>query len=275
MLRHDALLATVDNLVRVHNEWVDSENRPSPDETYWDAVSGLIETFDSGDIPADCRKLSLAVEEFAAEVDAWDDRDDPDSDLYPGSKFWERYEDLVAARGLPVEDATTTELAPLEPRKSLHEQGVPHRQIAQIYGLKLANGEPATHLVQRELDRPGSVINGNWRDPRVKHVDAGVATQASAKQAARSKLVAKAEEAVTICPESARDLWEQGVGPEQAARMLKRSLTEVTELFADFDAEKAAEEEEAETVRRPVPKKRKPKPAKKVKASHEAQRRGR
>lgn len=258
-MRSDELHAAVDAMIGVHERWVADENRPSPDTSYWEGVDELIETFDNGDIPSECRKLSVAVEQFADQVDLFHDRDDVEQ-MYPDSPYWESWENVAQARELPAENATTDELPPLEPIPILHAQNVQHDQIARMYGLFLPNGEPARHLVQRELDKPGSVINANWKDPRQKAAKENKSLQETAKIAREDRQKQKTENAGKACPESPRDLWEQDVDVEQAARMLKMPLAEVTEMFAEFDSDAEgssddSDDSEAEQVERHAKKK--------------------
>lgn len=53
--------------------------------------------------------------------------------------------------------------------ESVHElavvQKVPHEQVARMWGLVWASGEGKAHLIQQELDNPGSVIAADYIPP--------------------------------------------------------------------------------------------------------------
>lgn len=240
--RSEQLKAVANDFILVHEAWVEDDNRPNPDESYWDAVDALRETFEHGEIPAESRVLADAVEDFLDEASRFDAREDVNN-FYPGDAFWEARERI--AKVLEGDGVNPAELRPLESIKELVSQGVTHMQIAKMYGFFNRNGDPMPHLVQRELDKPGSVLETkgavdgkDWIDPRLKEQQE--AAEAAARHTGRlaDKTKKAAVEHEPACPESPRDLWEQNVSPKQAAKMLRKPLAEVEGLWAQFDQER-------------------------------------
>jgi hypothetical protein len=237
-LRTEQLKTLVAEFVRVHNKWAEDENRPNPDERYWDAVDAVLEGFGTGDIPSDCRELQTAVAAFANEVEKFDTREN-EAQLYPAKEFWQKRQELAVA----LEGAEPKPLPPLESIFDLAEkQKVGHSQIALIYGFKDKQGRLMPWLVQQELDKPGSVLKGkgavdgrDWVDPRL--ADQQVAEQAAERHVAeitgRKERGAKKKP----CPESPEELFAQRVSVKQAALMLCRPESEVAEMWELFESE--------------------------------------
>lgn len=241
--RSEKLKAAAANFIEVHHRWVKDDNRPNPDETYWTAIDELRQTFDIGDIPDSCRDLAAAVDSFSDEVVNFDDRDDVDNP-YPGDAFW------AARDHLEKVARDKSEPAPLPPLETIADlaklPNMQHIQIAKMYGFFDRQGRPLIHLVQRELDKPGSVLNTpgsvdgrDWKDPRLADIETHEEEDDDTPEMNRKSRRAKDEE--KPCPESPQDLWEQRVPVAQAAKMLKQTEKEVALLFAKFDATKKAD----------------------------------
>lgn len=231
--RKENLLAAVDEMTRVHQEWADDNNRPNPDAVYWDTVDQLRTVFATGDIPDDCRDLEDAVAAFLLEVDAFDQRAD-DWVHYPHPEFWQARQEIEDTRNATKQ--TLPELRPLESMQELDAQKVSHEQIAKMYGLVDDAGYGLAHLVKKELANPGSVIGPDWVDPRIKERQQHEIEVTRRESKVQTKRRNAAEEEKP-CPESPQELWEQSVPVAQAARMLRRSEEEVAELFKGFEAE--------------------------------------
>jgi hypothetical protein len=244
--RTEQLRAAVKEFMLVHDTWAADNNRNHPDESYDDALERMATIFEEGEIPGDCRQLAVKVR---ALLDKWDDfceERDSGERQYPANEFWTAREQLLKVFSAPEERPT---FKPLESIPLLEKQNVPHRIIAKIYGLFDADGNPEAHLVQRELDKPGSVIGPDWVDPRVLAWEAERAERESHADELVAKHHAAAEAAKRPeCPESIHDLWEQGVSAKQAARMLGKFANEVQAEFSKFDAEREdVREDTAET----------------------------
>lgn len=239
MSRSDQLKTVAEEFCSIHDLWSADKKRPSPDGEYWEAVDNLTAAFASGDMPEDCRELSDAVQVFAREVQEFDDRDNPDDNPDPGNAFWsarEKIATVLAGKG------PSARLRPLESIASLRAlPGMTDLQIAKIWGFKDRHGNWLPHLVQEELDRPGSVlktpgaIDGrDWRDPRLSPSGNAPAERIATKVSEKRKKEARKTEP---CPETPKQLWEQKVSVSQSAKMLQRDEAEVATLFAQFDQE--------------------------------------
>lgn len=242
--RSEALKSVARNFLQVHQDWQNDRNRPNPDDEYYDAMEELFNSFAGGDIPAECRPLSVAVEAFRKAADAFEDRED-DTQLYPPESFWRGVEAVKAA----TEGPGRRELPPLESIKELAALPfMQHVQICRMYGFIDRRGNPMPRLVQMELDSPGSVIGPgakgkglidgrDWVDPRLAELDEQDGAAERNLEAFEEKgRAAKREE--SPCPESPRDLWEQNVPAAQAAKMLKQSEKDVRKQFADWTADR-------------------------------------
>lgn len=238
--RSEALKAVARGFLQVHDEWAQDRNRPNPDDTYFDSMEALFESFDGGDIPGDCRRLAGAVDEFRTAADAFEEREDEEQ-LYPGEAFWRGVEGIKAV----VSGPERRELPPLESIKELAAMPyMQHAQICKMYGFIDRKGNLMPRLVQMELDSPGSVIGPaakgkglidgrDWADPRLDELDEqdGAAERHSEAIQEKGRAAQRDKES---CAESARDLWEQGVSPQQAAKMLKRHEKEVRKEFGEW-----------------------------------------
>lgn len=259
--RSDQLRSVVRDFLHVHETWVNDDSRPHPDEAYWDAVDDLLSAFKRGDVPESCRQLFKAVEAFGEEVSIFDDREN-ERQLDPGESFWAARQAMADL--LSQADRQTNPLMPLESMQSLRALNPPcsDAQIAKIYGLRDRHGNWLLHLVQQELDKPGSVLKTpgavdghDWRDPRLppedEHDDDPIVDE-------KEKLGRKrkaADKAAAPCKETPRELWDLGNKPggtaitiKQAAKMLVKSEAEVAELFEQFETERREQLESGELV---------------------------
>lgn len=213
-------------------------NRPNPDELYWDAVDNVLESFNTGDIPADCRELAEHVERFSREVEQHDKNTEINPhQQHPHESFWRA---LDAIRD-HINGKIDAPLPPLETIQELRDQNVDDNQIAKMYGFIDRRGNPMPWLVKRELEKPGSVlktpgaIDGrDWMDPRLKDVRPTF----SRDDEAEAEKMEAAEVEAAPCPETPRELWEQDVPAAQAAKMLRRPLAEVEAEFQQLTAER-------------------------------------
>lgn len=236
--RSEQLRDVATNLIKSHDEWVNDPNRENPDEAYWDEVSVTIDAFEQGDIPADIRPLAEAVSKFADEADAFEDREN-DNDVHPRDGFWRALETIRETLAGP----TRRDLPPLESIAELAKLPyMQHVQIAQMYGFIDRRGNPMPALVQQELQTPGSVLNTpksvdgrDWKDPRLADIDQQDNKAAEVSEAIREK-GRRSRKETAPCKETARELWEQGVSPAQAAMMLKEDERIVAKQFAGWTA---------------------------------------
>lgn len=227
MSRAAELVAAVERFNRFHHQWSDNPAAPEyPPADYWDELELLLGAFDlPGGIPHDCLGLQTAVRRLSEQYTLFDQSDS----ALPGDNFWSAREGLESA--LKRKEVAKS-LPPLESMQQLHEEKVPHEQIARMYGLVDDMGKGKAHLVAKELAKPGSVIDENWVDPRLKELGVQVGVDAPAETA-------------SDCPESSEDLWLQKVPVVQAAQMLGRSPHEVSAEWRAFEKQYAKHGHEA------------------------------
>lgn len=242
-LREAELFKVIDELTRVHREWVSDDNRPHPDSVYWDAVTDVLSAFEHGDIPGTCRDLEEAVGQLRSAVDVFDARDNF-RDHYPQDEFWQAREKLEFLR---AERAQAPERRPLEPLAELKKlPGISDEQIAKMWGFVDRHGRAMPWLVTREMEIPGSVtktpgaVDGrDWIDPRdareqkERHEERRKTTASMAK---KQKVNERKNRPAT---ESPRDLWELNPQPslEQASRMLNMPAERIRQLWDGYTAE--------------------------------------
>jgi hypothetical protein len=130
--RTQQILESVDNLLKVHDEWEADETAPvQPTAAFEDAIKLAIETCDNGDIPAQCRDLCFAMNRLDLEWEYYETGVRRTPDHRPVSSFWGAFRNLVTCR----EHARPMEIKQPEPVFLLLEQKVPTRQIAfNIWG---------------------------------------------------------------------------------------------------------------------------------------------
>jgi hypothetical protein len=238
LTRRDQLFSAVDEMTRVHNDWVDDVNRKIPDVIYWDTVDALFNAFAVGDMPDECRPLERAVKAFRQQEAIFSNRDDI-TEGYPGDEFWEARQGTQDAREKTESDC---EVRPLESIKDLMAlEGMTKEQVCKMYGFVNRKGRTMPHLVDKEMkepgsvtDKPGQVDGRDWTDPRTTQLKKiKEDTERRHVQALEKKAELRAAEAKP-CPETPEELYEQGVSPEQSAKMLKLPLEKVRAMFQDF-----------------------------------------
>lgn len=237
MDRSAQLFSAVDKFNSAHEQWADDANSKHPTLAYWRAFDEMLEAFQGGDMPANCRHLATAVYKLAQEKAAFD----ISGIEHPANSFW-------AARELLYEAAKSikspNERKHLETIQELDRQKVPHEQIARIWGLTRSDGTGLAYLVQEELNNPGSVIGADYVHPNDKKQEQEMHSAKSkylelAAQTVQEEVI-KAQDDEKPCPETPRELWLINVSTQQAARMLKLDQSEVSRMWAEFEAEKQA-----------------------------------
>lgn len=261
--RSEQLKTVCGELNRVHDEWVESgDARPSPDESYWDAVEDVEQAFREGEIPADCRELKEAVDKFLDEVSIFDNRADV-ADTYPRESFWQARDGIEKSLSGLVDVPALKPLESMQSLRDLKPTKVEDMQIALMYGLRDRRGNLMPQLVQKEIDSPGSVLKTkgavdgrDWVDPRLPayaHVAAQEASERdggedesgnrSASGRKRNPTLADKTAAATEhkpCPESPADLFLQGLTASQASVTLHMPLEDVAKLWNGFEEKAAA-----------------------------------
>lgn len=237
--RKDEMLAAVDAFAKVHADWVADPNRRDPDATFWDGFDELANAFDPNlGVPGECHELASAVKALLVEEDAFSNRENTSTDM-PHQAFWKAWEAVAAAR----KPKTAPPRRPMESVKQLNDEKVPHDQIARMYGLFGPNGQPASWLIQKELDEPGSVITpevlAKLENQQAETDDADhEQTESEQSQSLERKRRRAKDDELKPCPETAEELWMQKVSIPQSAKMLIKSEAEVAALFDGFEKDR-------------------------------------
>lgn len=168
MERREAILAAVDTLIRVHDEWeADPKSPVVPTERFEKAVNLCVSICAAGEIPAECRQLVAAVAVLGRE---WQDYSTgrQDNEFRPLGSFWDAFRAVKGAR----KGSQKLEPRKVEPVAILIQQGVSPKQIAYfIYGdngvgpFVGPRGEVLHDLIDKERLNPGSVIPKDWVHP--------------------------------------------------------------------------------------------------------------
>jgi len=235
--RSEQLFAIVDRFNQIHRDWAEFDtNNPEPTELYWRALQAVLDTFEGGDLPADCRPMAAAVYKLAQERARYDASG---MTTVPQSLFAAREELERVARAA----RSPLERPHRETIQELAKQNVPHEQIARIWGLRRPDGTGRADLVQQELNQPGSVIGPNYVHPEDRMAHDQVLVERRNWQALEV-LSQKEQERIEAdqkpCPETPRELWLIGVSTAQAARMLRQPQEQVARLWDEFEREKVA-----------------------------------
>lgn len=228
-----------------HNRFVDNDDEPNPTERYWDSLDNLIGVFSNGQgTPTSCVPLAGAVNKLRIEYANYDNRENIGK-LYPHKEFWKAIELFAVA--LSAGPAKEPFFTPLESMASLRGTrwgepgGCTAEQIARIYELFDHNGNPNIKAVYDELETPGSVLNGNWVDPRLRRWRENEEANRVLVEQELSDAADEIEENQHTPPpakETAYELYQQGLSPKQAAATLTWPFAEVMEKWEQFDMAK-------------------------------------
>src|SRR5690606_11751004 len=141
-------------------------------------------------------------------------------------------------------DKWSAEPEPLKPLESVWElsqlPNMTHDQIAKIYGLVDRHGVAQGWKVTEALKAHGQDAGKDWQAPVGKKQEAAVVAAAAdhkRKLAEKHRVSREAKSGATErkpCPETPRELWEQGVSVAQSAKMLCVSEAEVEAMWIEF-----------------------------------------
>jgi hypothetical protein len=169
-MEQNEILQATDALLAIHDLWIakpDPTMGEIPPREFEDAAENLFTMVGTADVPANCRELVRAIEEFEAQwrlyVNGARERNGN-----PKNALWSTLRTVIAARQI------TSELRPkqLEPVHELLRQGVSPRQIAHnMYGYAGKgpfldeSGNILFDKIQQEAKEPGSVVKPDWLPP--------------------------------------------------------------------------------------------------------------
>lgn len=229
--RTQELVAAIDAMQAAHDAYKANPNQVVPPVSFYDTLEATLAVFDSGDIPLEARVLFDAAVQVKLQLRAFDETDL----TYPPDSFWHAVQSFYKVR----KDLTRQKRKRLETMVELQDQKVPIEQIAKMYGLFTEDGDPDVGKVLAELRTPGSVITPDWVHPdeRVE-----VDRLREANQRLHESYVPPRPSADKPCPETPEQLFMQGVGAEQASRMLQWSADQTDRQWAEFQHAKDVRE---------------------------------
>ncbi|MGE0760610.1 MAG: hypothetical protein AB7O38_26600 [Pirellulaceae bacterium] len=235
-----SLLDAVDSFNDAHERWASDEHSsadPTNSSGYTSAVAQLFASLDAGGIPAEHRALEVAALTFK---NAWLQYLDSGR-REPTDSQWASREAIVRER--------TRQIPHIESVQELDRQKVPHEQIARIWGLIKPNGGGDVDAVIRELAAPGTVIGADYVHPSRRGEQRELERQRDALRVQIASLgdfnadtATATDDAPPACPETSWELWRQGVPIQQAAKMLRRSASEMRAEWDTFDLQQREKE---------------------------------
>lgn len=234
------LVEAVQQFQQVHYRWANDRSAPeTPPNSYWDSLTALIDLFDAGDIPHNCRQMADAVAELAQQLAIFDENEY----VIPQDAFYAAREALEATLA-----STTAEKPYRESVKELARQDVPHEQIARIWGLTTADGRGRADLILKELESPGSVIGPDYVHPDDREAAAAQATAAKERLSVASRPAPKPQ--APACKETPEELHSQGVEPPQASKMLGWTMEHTEQRWKELTeaATRRKAQEELDTL---------------------------
>lgn len=224
-MRSNELRGAVEQFLDAHHDWAtDKFASESIQAPYVIVLRAMFKAFD-GDVPAELRRLEVAVLSLKREWLRFQDS----SSTAPGDEFWYHREALE--RALNWQDSKLESIA------ELHKQGVSHEQIARMWGLTNDIGTGIAELVDRELNVPGSVIGPAYIHPDQKTVQRELDDQRDELLADIAELEAPddpIDRDDRSCPETSEQLFWQNVPLEQAACMLHRPKSDVHREWLEY-----------------------------------------
>lgn len=255
MNRKQHMLASVDNLMRVHEAWQADEKADVPTQKYEQAVEDCVGIVCNGDIPSDCRGVELSVSKLAMEWDLYRKGEKINSNGTPLDSLWAAYRGVVSAR----RGAVTPTRRTLESVNKLMTEKVPHLQIAKMYGIRGPKvdimdavwvgpffdeeGRVRHDLIEQQaaFDRGEEgavrVIEEGWEHPaeteRVKRESAELDNRIQRLEAEdEARDITPHEDPATI-----EELLRQGQYPATVAKVKKCSLEEVMRISEQIGLE--------------------------------------
>ncbi len=205
-------------------------------EGFWGLVDAATKADPCIDLGEEWTDMHTVWLNFREEVDKFDSRSNPED--MPQDGLWIAMADIATARimhgrpprsAMPPESMATYAASP----------GMNHGQVALAYGLVDSRGIPQLDLVQKELTEPGSVLNDDYQHP----ADVKAATMRQDAHTAYTLRLLRIQEVIDVkeiedaaeCPETPQELYEQGIGEEQYAVMLKLTPEQVKKQWAKFE----------------------------------------
>lgn len=221
------LVAEVDRMIEVHDQWENDDTAPNVPTAAFEAQIHQLARVADQDVPNELIELHSGV---ARLVHEWNEYASGEKRVHgrPLPVFWAAFRGMLEARRNLCDKPRRI----LEPVKVLLSQGVGYNQIAQhIYGhngqgpLLNEYGQPDVAKIHQEADKPGSVIPKGWLHP----ADAATVQHTVTQFASRIQAVTDRENDDIRTPdaESVDELLRQGQYVDVIARVKQVSEDEV------------------------------------------------
>lgn len=234
--RKEQIYSVVDAFLLEHDNWVKSPSRPVVDGDYFEAMSRIFDVYDASGLTWEVRESSpigAAICELKHQMAEYDRIMDEEGKTDTTNDFCRAVETLLNVRRSPEPEETPMELV-----TDLFDQGVSDEQIARMFGLVHPHTKtPLIAMVARERRKPGSVpeLQPDYESPQKRRLRE--ADELAQSQYEKAEAVLVEERNKPSCPESPEQLFLEGVGYQQAARMLERPETDVHAQWVDFAAQ--------------------------------------
>lgn len=233
--RRKNLLAFVDHLLSVHDDWIQSKFDPLP-QTFEEAADSLLDIFAEGAMPGDCRVLAQRVQEFGQQWEKWKAGGALAGEQYPESNgFWASLEAVRDAKALAAPEYAPP---PLEAITELDRQKVGDAQICAIYGFGTL-ARPDMRKLAEERAQPGRHTGKDFIAPALR--EWADRQDRIAEHAAKIQEMREEKLTPPPVPEGIPELVQQGVSGAQIAAMHGKSLDEI---YAECDRLKIPRPEE-------------------------------
>lgn len=271
MTRKQQLLDAVKRFRAEHQRFIDGGHgsvNEAPGAAFWDALKqgddegepGLLDVFE-GSIPKSCRELAARVQVLSDRFFAFDIGDEvqpikmPNGNAYsvPREEFWRACENVYSECDRLTADPDSFRKQQETLEELLH-QNVPFELIARMRGLKTDDGRGKHWVIAFEVQRRKKLERLYEKDassPGVKEQIEKLERQAIPElqddweppvddlcddEDEEMEAETTSDGQSASCPESAYELWQQGVQAAQAARMLGWPEKEVRDAFAKYNA---------------------------------------
>ena len=224
--RRNHLMLVLEHLQEVHHAWSEDNDVRYLTQEFQDILDETVEVFASGDIPADCRKISQAVGELAGLWAKWKETGASAGEDYPtNNAFWAALEHVEDCRQKVVKRSPVV----LETLVELTRQKVSNRQICEIYGWVDSRGAPELWRLAEEREKPGTHLGPGFVPPIERQAAEEEERKRQALERIRGKRRQKMEDAPKKAPESLRQLAEEGVSVKQIADLKGMTVEAVME----------------------------------------------
>lgn len=234
--RKEQIYSVVDAFLLEHDHWVKDPARPMVDGDFFEAMERIFSVYEASDLPYEVREdspIGSAICELRVQLAAYDKEMDDNGSVESMHSFWRAVEKLNNARRSPEPEETPMELV-----TDLFDQGVTDEQIARMFGLVHPHTKtPLIATVARERRKPGSVpeLQPGYESAHKKQLRE--AEELAESQYEKAEVVLEKERNKPQCPESPEQLFLEGVGYQQAAKMLGLPETKVHTQWVDFAAQ--------------------------------------